>query len=67
LDVERTLSEIDFFASHDFQQNLSMLLYLWSKDNKDLSYRQGMNEILAILVYAFHCEMIEDGTVEGQE
>lgn len=44
-----------------------MLLYLWSKDNKDLSYRQGMNEILAILVYAFHCEMIEDAIVEGQE
>jgi len=41
------------------------MLYLWAKDNHDFGYRQGMNEILAVLVYAFHTEVLEDGLIEG--
>jgi TBC1 domain family protein 5 len=28
------------------------ILFIWSKENKDVSYRQGMNEILAVLLFA---------------
>ena len=31
--------------------------YLWAKDNIDYGYRQGMNEVLAIVVYAFFQEV----------
>ena len=64
-DVDRTMQELDFFTSKEIKSKLSQILYIWSKDNGDLSYRQGMNEILAILIYAFHCEVIEDGVVEN--
>ena len=43
------------------------MLYLWAKDNHDFGYRQGMNEILAVLVYAFHTEVMEDGLIEGSD
>lgn len=63
-DVNRTMQELDFFTTDEIKSKLSIILYIWSKDNSDLSYRQGMNEVLAILIYAFHCEIIEDGIVE---
>ena len=50
-DIDRTLQDIDFFTKQEIKDNLSNILYLWSKDNSDFSYRQGMNEILAVLVY----------------
>ena len=30
------------------------MFYIWSKENKDISYRQGMNELLAILFLVFY-------------
>ncbi len=27
------------------------VLFIWSKENKDVSYKQGMNEVLAVLLY----------------
>ena len=41
-------------TNDDFKKELMLMLYLWAKDNHDFGYRQGMNEILAVLVYAFH-------------
>jgi hypothetical protein len=32
------------------------ILYLWAKDNNEFGYRQGMNEVLAIIVFAFFAE-----------
>ena len=30
------------------------ILFIWSKENKDVSYKQGMNEILAVILFAFY-------------
>lgn len=30
------------------------ILFIWSKENRDTSYRQGMNEILAVLLFALY-------------
>lgn len=30
------------------------VLFIWSKENKDVSYKQGMNEILAVLLFAVY-------------
>ena len=27
------------------------ILFIWSKENRDVSYKQGMNEILAVILY----------------
>ena len=37
------------------------MLYLWSKDNQDYGYRQGMNEILGMVIYAFLMEALKEG------
>lgn len=37
------------------------MLYLWSKDNKDFGYRQGMNEILGMIIFAFLMEALSEG------
>lgn len=55
-DVERTMQDLEFFTSDDAKAGLSNVLYLWAKDNVEFGYRQGMNEVLAILVCAFFSE-----------
>ena len=34
------------------------ILFLWAKENPDISYKQGMYEILAIVVFAFFAERV---------
>jgi hypothetical protein len=51
-DVKRTFPDIPYFRQHDVQSHLLNILFVWSRVNQDLSYRQGMHELLApILVY----------------
>ncbi len=33
------------------------LLFCFSRENEELSYRQGMHEILAPIVFVLHAEM----------
>ena len=51
-DTERTFREIPFFNVHN-RNALARILYLLSKLNKAVEYVQGMNELLAPLLYAF--------------
>jgi TBC1 domain family protein 5 len=30
------------------------ILFIWSKENKDISYKQGMNELLAVLLFGIY-------------
>jgi hypothetical protein len=34
------------------------ILFLWAKENQDIQYKQGLNEVLAIVVFAFFAERI---------
>lgn len=43
---------MDLFCDNKTKQILFNILFIWAKENKDISYQQGMNEILAILFYA---------------
>ena len=52
LDIERTFQEIDLFKSKEIKENLCKVLYIWYRENKDIGYKQGMNEILATILYA---------------
>lgn len=38
-DVERTYQEIQFFANKKVLQVLTSVLFIWSKENNDISYR----------------------------
>ena len=52
LDVERTYSEISLFQDKDIRKIEEDILYVFSQENKPTSYKQGMNEILALILYA---------------
>jgi len=58
LDVSRTFQEISLFCSNGIKETLITLLYIWAKNNLDVGYIQGMNEILATMLYAlFPCNL----------
>ncbi|CAH7688653.1 rab-GTPase-TBC domain-containing protein [Phakopsora pachyrhizi] len=49
-DVVRTFPDIAYFHQPHIQALLTNVLHAYCKVNKDLGYRQGMHEILAVLV-----------------
>jgi len=53
-DLDRTHQEIDLFLQNKIRNILANVLYIWSKENSDISYRQGMNELLAIIYLVFY-------------
>ena len=50
LDVDRTFQEVSYFLKESTRQSLINVLFVFTK-NAQLGYRQGMNEICAILFY----------------
>jgi hypothetical protein len=42
------------FKKSEIQEILIKILFAWSVDNENISYRQGMNEILAIILLAIY-------------
>lgn len=50
-DVNRTSPELEFFQDPDIRKSLSNILFLFAKAHPDLSYKQGMHELLAPLYY----------------
>ncbi len=47
---------MEFFVSKTTQTMLSNVLFVWAKQNPDLEYRQGMNEIVAVIAYTCFTE-----------
>ena len=53
LDLDRTYQEIDLFLQSKNKAMLANILFIWSRLN-DVGYRQGMNELLAVIYLAFY-------------
>ena len=49
LDIDRTYPEDAFFVNSIVQQSLIDILFIFCKQHADISYKQGMNEIIATL------------------
>ena len=54
LDLSRTYQDIDLFLQSKTKNLLADVLFIWSKENSDISYKQGMNELLAVFYLAFY-------------
>ena len=54
-DINRTFQNLKLFQDNCVKEVLSDILFYWSvqPENKKMSYRQGMNDILSILFFAF--------------
>ena len=58
-DVVRTHQDYKFFYRNEIRNQMVSQLYLWAKTYPLFSYRQGMNEILAMVYFAFQAEKSE--------
>ncbi|KAG0123637.1 hypothetical protein HOY82DRAFT_636733 [Tuber indicum] len=67
-DIERCMPENTYFRDPTIQNSLLNILFIYCKLNADVSYRQGMHEIVAIILWVVSCDAISTtaGT-EGQE
>ena len=54
LDIIRTYQNINLFSQENIKKILLNILFIWSRENDDISYRQGMNDLLAILILCFY-------------
>ncbi len=54
LDIVRTFQNINIFSQENIKKILLNILFIWSKENEEVSYRQGMNELLAIFILCFY-------------
>ena len=54
LDVDRTLQDKDLFCESSIKEIENNILYLFSKGNQSISYKQGMSDILAMLIYSLY-------------
>ena len=54
LDLDRTYQELDLFREEKIKKSLGNILFFWAKDNEDVGYQQGMNDILSVIFLALY-------------
>ncbi|ORY51340.1 RabGAP/TBC [Rhizoclosmatium globosum] len=66
-DVERTMPDQITFRSKAIQEMMTSVLFVWSKLHPTLSYRQGMHELLAPIIYTveFDKVLVSSKEVDG--
>jgi hypothetical protein len=60
-DVCRTLPELQLFREQYVRDLIGNVLFIWSKENPDISYRQGMHELVAIVFLVINNDLKEYG------
>lgn len=63
-DVERCMPENAYFREPPTQAMLLEILFVYCKLNRDISYRQGMHEVLAPILWVIYCDAID---TKGEE
>ena len=54
IDVDRTFQDRDLFLENSIKEMENNILYLFAKGNKPTYYKQGMNDILAMLIFSLY-------------
>ncbi|CRH01192.1 GTPase-activating protein, putative [Plasmodium relictum] len=57
-DILRTYSEKKIFQNEEIRNTLNKILFVWAKKNPSISYKQGMNEIVAIFFIINYREQV---------
>eukprot|EP00922_Rhytidocystis_sp_ex-Travisia-forbesii_P037208 GHVS01055447.1.p1 GENE.GHVS01055447.1~~GHVS01055447.1.p1 ORF type:complete len:798 (+),score=163.90 GHVS01055447.1:119-2395(+) len=60
-DVERTFPERTLFQDETVRSTLTRILFVWCRENADVSYKQGMNELLAVVYLVCHRNQLTTG------
>ena len=54
VDVDRTYQENEIFLQEEIKKALTYVLYIYAKENPKYGYRQGMNDICGVFLYALY-------------
>ena len=54
LDLVRTYQDLNLFHDEKILTQLCNILYIYYKENLDISYKQGMNELISVFFLAFY-------------
>ncbi|ODQ66467.1 RabGAP/TBC [Nadsonia fulvescens var. elongata DSM 6958] len=63
-DINRAFPDMSFFRDSEVQIYLFRILYVYSKLNPDLSYRQGMHELAGPILYVVMKDALIPSTIE---
>ncbi|VDP59579.1 unnamed protein product [Schistosoma mattheei] len=55
-DVNRTFPKVEYFHNQNIHNIMIDLLYIYT-EHENISYQQGMHEILAPLLFVLHCDL----------
>ncbi|ESO90059.1 hypothetical protein LOTGIDRAFT_123794 [Lottia gigantea] len=55
-DVIRTFPELEFFKCEKLREMMLDILFCYSRTHENISYKQGMHELLAPLIFVLHCD-----------
>ncbi|SAM09005.1 hypothetical protein [Absidia glauca] len=58
-DVDRTFPDVDFFRSEAVQEKMTDILFIYCKIHHEVSYRQGMHELLAPFYWNIATESLD--------
>ena len=65
LDLKRTFQELALFNDENIKNKLNHILFLWSVENPDYGYQQGMNDIVSIIFLALYPYYFENNLKEN--
>lgn len=54
IDIKRTFQEIEIFLMEKYKRILVTVLFVFAKKNKEIGYKQGMNEIAGIFLFVLY-------------
>lgn len=57
-DIERLYPDNEFFQLKHIKECMQRVLFIYARQNPQLSYKQGMHELLAPIVYILEREKI---------
>lgn len=62
------MPDMDYFREAAVQKSLVDILFVYCKLNEDLGYRQGMHEIVAVILWVLSADAIDStGAEEGEK
>ncbi|KAF2072186.1 hypothetical protein CYY_006506 [Polysphondylium violaceum] len=59
IDLDRTHPDNEFFQDKNIREKMLRILFIYAKTNGTISYRQGMHELLAPIIYLYEKEYSE--------
>ena len=56
IDIERTFQDIELFTKPKYKQLMEYVLFVYSKQNPQFGYKQGMSDLCGIFLYVLYKE-----------